>query len=584
MRRRVWALLLCAATACDPHSTDPDVLYVSPTGNDAGPGTHEQPFRTLDRARREIRTRNQAMTADLIVRLEPGDYELAAPLELTAEDSGFNGFKVIYESAEGPDTVRLLGGTRISQWAPFAGPIMAAKVAPDATFHTLYEDGVRADEARYPNREMSPAFPTAHAPYLVSAGAPGSHSVLDYGANQLPDLTDELAGLRVFIWSNAGRAWFTDVVPVREISTSSHQITLAEDTRYEIGSGSRFFIQGAASLLDAPGEFFLDRASSTVYYWPRQPITETTEIVAPRLTTLVTIRGASDLQFRGLRFEATDFTDWYRFGVPDGGFERQIEMPANRRGMITLENTERVEILFSHLVNAGYGGIYLLFDNRDARIYGNAIEHVGINGITLQGRYPGQGDVLRDNIIANNLIHHVGEMVGNAAGIDVSNSGYNTLTNNSIHDSPRFGIVIHAIANTSGDELYAHGNVVERTEIARSCQDSGDGAALYVFGLSEDGTTPRQNTFHQLVIDRATADPSMRDLAPNGVFTDNDTGRQLFENIEVVDVVGEPYRTNEPAAQSFDNVSWLPAFDARKLDRSEIGLRDDFPAEYLSEP
>ena len=60
-------------------------------GNDANPGTEDQPFATLERARDEIRQRKAAgplPAGGITVELRGGVYELSRPLELTAQDSG----------------------------------------------------------------------------------------------------------------------------------------------------------------------------------------------------------------------------------------------------------------------------------------------------------------------------------------------------------------------------------------------------------------------------------------------------------------------------------------------------------------
>ena len=57
MRLLVFVFCLSASAAAQ--------IYVSPSGNDAGPGTQAQPVRTLQHARDLVRTRNRQMTSDL---------------------------------------------------------------------------------------------------------------------------------------------------------------------------------------------------------------------------------------------------------------------------------------------------------------------------------------------------------------------------------------------------------------------------------------------------------------------------------------------------------------------------------------
>ena len=61
-------------------------VYVSPSGNDANPGTASAPVRTLQRAQALVRGLNPDMTADVTVDLENGFYRMTSPLTLTAAD------------------------------------------------------------------------------------------------------------------------------------------------------------------------------------------------------------------------------------------------------------------------------------------------------------------------------------------------------------------------------------------------------------------------------------------------------------------------------------------------------------------
>ncbi|WP_100010048.1 FIMAH domain-containing protein [Lentibacillus sediminis] len=76
--------------------TNDQVFYLSPDGNDNGPGTREEPWRTLDKA-------SQAETGDTVVFL-PGTYEGI----LQPENSGTEDAPIIYK-AEEPGTARLAG-------------------------------------------------------------------------------------------------------------------------------------------------------------------------------------------------------------------------------------------------------------------------------------------------------------------------------------------------------------------------------------------------------------------------------------------------------------------------------------------
>src|SRR6266516_6998353 len=79
-------LVGAAWTASAVAATGP-TIFVSPSGDDANPGTETSPIRTLAHARDLVRTMNASLTADLTVQLADGTYRLAAPLVLNAQDS-----------------------------------------------------------------------------------------------------------------------------------------------------------------------------------------------------------------------------------------------------------------------------------------------------------------------------------------------------------------------------------------------------------------------------------------------------------------------------------------------------------------
>src|SRR5262249_22590535 len=152
-------------------------------------------------------------------------------------------------------------------------------------------------------------------------------------------------------------------------------------TRYSLYSqvGSRYFLQNSLSFLDAPGEYYYDSQTGWLYYWPRSGSIDNSTVWTPTVNTILSVAGASaddraqDLTFDGLALEYSDFVDWYRYGwnaIGDSGvvhkypdYDRQIEMPRNRYGTVTLTNTRDVTLKGLHVSNTGYHAIYMLFAN-----------------------------------------------------------------------------------------------------------------------------------------------------------------------------------------------------------------------------
>jgi len=121
----VLMLLGCIATASAAGVT---ARYVSPDGDDAGPGTLAAPWRTIAHARDALRPVIAAgLEQYLIVVLAPGTYELNDPLVFTPDDGGTAERSVRYEAALGAE-VSISGGRRISDWQPAEGGLWTTTV------------------------------------------------------------------------------------------------------------------------------------------------------------------------------------------------------------------------------------------------------------------------------------------------------------------------------------------------------------------------------------------------------------------------------------------------------------------------
>ena len=93
-------------------------FYVAVNGSDSNSGSKESPFATVERARRAVDEVNDDMTGDIIVNIGAGDYYLEDTVTFGPEDSGTNGYEVIYRSADGAGKANLIGGERITGWKP----------------------------------------------------------------------------------------------------------------------------------------------------------------------------------------------------------------------------------------------------------------------------------------------------------------------------------------------------------------------------------------------------------------------------------------------------------------------------------
>ena len=89
-------------------------IAVSPSGDDAGEGTVEHPFRTLERAQRAVREMNN--DHDVVVRLAHGVYRIDHPIIFHAADGGRNGHTVTWSMAARGAQPVVSGGLAVGGW------------------------------------------------------------------------------------------------------------------------------------------------------------------------------------------------------------------------------------------------------------------------------------------------------------------------------------------------------------------------------------------------------------------------------------------------------------------------------------
>lgn len=208
-----------------------NALFVAPDGDDDNPGTETLPFATLAKAQTVVRGLNDDMDGDITVYLRGGTYELADTLELTAQDSGTNGYYVNYKNYP-HETPVLSGGRTITGWTIHDSMNNIWKAdADDLETRQLYVDGQRAVRARsdaglpgvlLPGQTKEDPVPNvALAANGATATASSTYSV-DYPANAVID--GDRKGLNWGSgggWNDATAGSFPDWVEVTFAGTKS---------------------------------------------------------------------------------------------------------------------------------------------------------------------------------------------------------------------------------------------------------------------------------------------------------------------------------------------------------------------------
>jgi len=387
------AALMTAAALCRADVS----FYVATNGDDANPGTKDKPFATLERARDAVRqSKTDKSKAKVHVLVRAGTYELTKTFKLDAKDSGSETSPVVY-CPYLKEKVLFIGGKRIAGFAPYKGLILQTNIGAQgftSYFRQLFFDGKRMQLARYPNYDpLNPNGGFAYVDGPLPKDSDKYKEKPEYRPRQIYyNPTDartwahpEQAEVIYFPWHN----WMNVCIPVASVDKEQRLITLTRDAKTHEGypggirPGDRYYIRNLFEELDSPGEWFLDRDTRKLYFWPPKPLAGLT-VYAPTTENMIEIGAdAAWITIRGFTLECCD-----GFAVALRGANRCL-VAAN-----TIRNTAGGRI--------GGGGGVQVDGGFNCGVVGNDIYEVGNVGIVMRG---GDQETLKPGgHIENNII------------------------------------------------------------------------------------------------------------------------------------------------------------------------------------
>lgn len=554
------ALLACTAFAAAVASAQ---IYVSPSGNDANPGTQASPVRTLEKARDLVRTRNTSMTGDVTVYLADGTYRLEKPFILEPRDSGSGGHNVVYTAARAGAAPVISGGVRINGWKLFdrtRNIWEAPAPAGLANTRQIWVDGVRAHRSRgrLPvHVTMTPTGYTAASDLMSYWNNPSDLEFVYTGGNNIWSEHEEGLGgwtePRCPVASIQGTA-ITMAQPCWDNSTKRILLPSGQRTANLVGPASvgkqPEYIENAFELLGRPGEFYFDRKAHIFYYTPRPGENlATADVEAAKLETLLSLQGTAqqpvqNIVFSGLQFSYATYLQpsgpegfseiqanytltgpngWSRQGlcnlVPDGEcpYGAWTKMPAN----VTMRYGHDVQFRNDAFVHLGAAGLDLGEGAVSNSVEGCAFTDISGNGIELGGVDKPEAtgaDVTRDNQIRDNHIWNIGAEYHDGIGIVVGYTQGSRIEHNQIDHLPYAGISMGwggwpDKIQKPGVTNYSHDNIVANNRIFDFMLVLADGGGIYTQGITGPDLAGGEKVTGNFVSDQFGSG--------HGIYTDN---------------------------------------------------------------
>jgi len=480
-------------------------IHVARTGDDANPGTAENPLATLAAAQRAARL--SSGHDPITILLHTGVYYLPETLRLTAADSGSKTAPVIYESAPGEHSV-ISGGARLNlDWRPFGGGTFQAKTPSWLVMDQLFVNGERQHMARYPNYDPKAAQFNGSA---ADAIAP----------ERVARWTDPTGGyihaMHTALWGDMHWRILGKIADGSLVYEGGWQNNRPSPMHKQFR-----FVENIREELDAPGEWFHDAKSGTLYFYPPGGVDLKTAIVeVVRLRHLVEFNGTKEKPVKCITLRGLTFRHAARTFMENREPLLRTDWTIYRGGAVVFDGAEDAAIEDCDFDQLGGNTVFVNNYNRRIAVRGCLIRESGANGIAFVGdpkavrsplfnyaakrdyanldRMPGPltANFPADCLVENCLITRSGRFEKQTAPVEIDMAQNITVRHCSIYDVPRAGINI-------GDGCWG-GHVIEHCDIFDTVLETGDHGSFNSWGRDR-----YWNSDVRAVDKQVAADPSV---------------------------------------------------------------------------
>jgi hypothetical protein len=463
-------------------------IHVSPQGDNKNDGSAAHPVATLEAAQGLARSMRGASVV-----IHAGTYR---GLRLTERDAGTE-----YRAATGEKVVISSDRKLDLKWQPFRDGIWQAELGTQAYSHPhlspeappqsrlqidrLFVNGQLQRMARYPN--IDPAI----RPFGGFAA-------------------DAISRERAARWSSPAGGYLHALHPgawggihfVIKGKDQNGDVLLDGGRQNNRGSGmhkQHRYVENIFEELDAPGEWFYDNKTGTLYFMPPEGVDlANATIECPTSSQLMRFEGTQQKPVKNVTLRGLTFQHGVRTFMQTSEPLLRSDWTIARDGAVVLEGTEDCSIVDCEFDQVGGNAIFVSNYNRRVRIAGCDIRDTGASGVAFVGdplavRNPlfeyGQRQSLdkidkqpgpqtdnypTDCTVEDCLIRGIGLVEKQAAGVQVAMASGITVRHCSIYDASRAGINI-------GDGCWG-GHLIEHCDVFDTVQETGDHGSFNSWG------------------------------------------------------------------------------------------------------
>ena len=485
------------------HSKD---VYVSTKGKDENNGSKGNPVLTLPKALQIVQP--FAGKEPVHIWIEQGDYHIGETILLDEQFSGTKECPLVISSLPG-HKVRIKGSVQLNElvWKKYKDEIFQTQLPDNSDFNQLFVNDTRQIRARFPNYDYENPLRGGKGYQFVTGG---SNHRLDTWFGFDPEKFTKKE------WKNPepgivhafqSHNWGNMMYRIKGLDREENKVLLGEggwqlQRDHGIGTGrgssSPFYVENIFEELDVPGEWFFDKNTSTLYYYPFEDTNlQKAQIEVAVLKDLIQIKGNSDkpvqyITINGLEFTQSKTTFMEKYEPLARG-----DWAIHRGGAVFMEGAENCTVYNCNFQYLGGNGVFMSKYNRNNKVLNSRFFHTGESGVCFVGSpdavrwfatwddqdiYGKKWEDMRENldlkvgpktpnypkdcVVENCLMYEIGDYGKQTSGVIISMSHKITVSHCDVFNIPRAGITIN-------DGTWG-GHIIEHNDIWETVRESGE--------------------------------------------------------------------------------------------------------------
>jgi hypothetical protein len=259
------------------------------------------------------------------------------------------------------------------------------------------------------------------------------------------------------------------------------------------------FVENIFEELDKENEWFYDKETNTLYYFPPKEMNIiTAKLETPQIVHLIEFRGSEENPVRNITIEGFTLTQTLRTFMQNKEPLLSSDWTIYRGGAVLFEGAVNCSLRNCSINNLGGNAVFFNNFNRNCEVSGCLISEIGASAICFVGdpnavrspsfeynkfvplahidRTPGPktNNYPADCKVFDNLMFNLGLIEKQSAAVELSMCQSIIASHNTIYDVPRAGINISE--GTWG------GHIIEYNDVFNTVKESGDHGSFNSWG------------------------------------------------------------------------------------------------------